>query len=93
MTETTPEETPDFTDVEVWLKWGYGQGWAGPQVCATCDGVPQSEDEYEYEAEHCVPIIRLYTDAETKAAVERDHSPSVWRATNRGWPRSPQPSD
>ena len=76
--------TPDFTDAEQWMKWGYDHGWCGPAVCETHDGTPMSEDEYEYE-DGCRHILRLYEDAQTKAAVERDHPPSVWRASNR-WP-------
>jgi len=71
-------------DVQEWLMFGYDQGWCSPPVCATHDGVPMSEDEYEM-GEPCVHVLRLYEDAETKAAVERDHAPSTWRATNMGW--------
>lgn len=82
----TDEQKPDFTDMDQWLRYGYDQGWVGPVVCSTCDGIPASEDEYEYEAERCIYIMRAYEDRETKLAVERDHSPSRWRATNKGWP-------
>jgi hypothetical protein len=33
----------------------------------------------------CIHILRLYEDLETKKAVEENHSPSVWRATNSGF--------
>ncbi|MBF4194614.1 hypothetical protein MHAEM_21351 [Mycolicibacterium phlei] len=62
---------------------GYEAGFIGPPVCATHDGLPMSEDEYE-DDESCVHILRLYDDADVKAAVEADHPPSVWRAVNRG---------
>ena len=77
---------PDFEDVEQWLQLGYDRGWCGPPVCATHDGVPMSEDEYEM-GEVCCHLLRLYEDPEVKAVVERDHSPSIWRATNKGWGR------
>jgi hypothetical protein len=31
-----------------------------------------------------VHVIRLYEDLDQKAGVEENHSPSVWRASNRG---------
>jgi hypothetical protein len=70
-----------------WLKLGYDNGWCGPDVCETHDGLPLSEDEAtEFEeSDPCIHIIRLYTDAQHKADVEENHSPSVWRATNKGW--------
>ena len=71
-------------DVDQWMKWGYDQGWCSPPVCAEHDGVPMSEDEYEI-GEVCCHVIRMYEDAATKAAVEADCGPAVWRATNRGW--------
>lgn len=72
--------------VDEWLKLGYDQGWCGPPVCASHDGIPSSEAEdqsYEEGDDVCVHILRLYPDTETKAAIEADHSPSVWRATNQ----------
>jgi hypothetical protein len=30
-------------------------------------------------------ILRLYEDLEMKKAVEENHSPSVWRASNAGF--------
>lgn len=60
---------PDFEDFESWARYGYEQGFCGPPCCSTCDGVPASEDEYEYEAEHCIHVMRLYEDAATKAAL------------------------
>lgn len=70
-----------------WLKLGYDNGWCGPDVCETHDGLPTSaaEDEEFEESDPCIHIIRLYVDAEHKTAVEENHAPSVWRATNKGW--------
>lgn len=64
-----------------WARHGMERGWCGPPVCATHDGVPMSNAEYEdaYEFDSCIHVIRLYQSAETKAEVEQDHSPSRWR--------------
>jgi hypothetical protein len=70
-----------------WLKLGYDNGWCGPDVCETHDGLPLSDEEANEfeESDPCINIIRLYDSPETKTAVEEAHSPSVWRATNKGW--------
>lgn len=70
-----------------WAKLGYDLGFCGPAVCETHDGLPMSEAEAEEfeESDPCIHIIRLYADAEQKAAVEEAHAPSTWRATNQGW--------
>lgn len=71
---------------EEWLRTGVENGWCGPSVCYTHDGLPTSEaedNEFE-ENDPCIHVIRLYEDEETKLGVEANHSPSVWRATNRG---------
>jgi len=71
-----------------WLQYGLTQGWCGPSVCETHDGVPMSEseiDEYNDGGDPCIHIIRLYDSIEIKAEVEAAHSPSVWRATNSGY--------
>lgn len=77
-----------YQSFDEWLKVGYQQGWCGPPVCYTHDGMPASEEEDEniYEAglDPCMTIIRLYADPEMKRAVESNHSPSVWRAINIG---------
>ncbi len=72
---------------EQWVKFGFDRGWVGPPVCETHDGVPLSaEENAEFEqGDPCVHILRLYEDVEHKAAVELEHSPSVWRASNQGW--------
>jgi len=76
---------PEFSDMEEWMLYGYLKGWCGPPVCAIHDGVPMSADEEESEDEPCTHIIRLYEDDDNRKAVEDTHSPSLWRATNRGW--------
>jgi hypothetical protein len=73
-------------DFEEWLQVGINNGWAGPSVCYTHDGLPTSEaEDLEFEeGDPCIHIIRLYEDFEHKRGIEENHSPSVWRATNRG---------
>jgi len=73
-------------DFEEWLRVGIENNWAGPSICYTHDGLPLSADEDEEfsESDPCVHIIRLYDDKEHKKAIEENHAPSVWRATNRG---------
>jgi hypothetical protein len=82
----TDQALPEIADYDTWIRQGMAHGWCGPSVCFTHDGVPSTLDEdLEYvEGEPCLHIIRLYEDADTKAAVEANHSPSVWRATNMG---------
>ena len=36
-------------------------------------------DQEAEDDDICIHIIRLYSDAEQKASIERDHSPSQWR--------------
>lgn len=75
-------------DFEEWLKLGFDNGWVGPPVCSTHDGIPsglEEDDEFEDGDEPCIHILRLYADTDEKIAVESNHAPSVWRATNRGW--------
>lgn len=69
-----------------WLQHGLREGWCGPAVCFTHDGLPTSagEDEEYDTGDPCLHILRLYPDDITRKAVERNHSPSVWRRTNRG---------
>lgn len=70
-----------------WLQEGLSNGFVGPAVCYTHDGLPTSaeEDEAFESGDPCIHILRLYEDAETKACVEENHSPSTWRATNSGF--------
>lgn len=69
---------------EEWLRFGFENGWCGPDVCATHDGIPMSNDEHD-EDEPCIHIVRLYDSSTMKQGVEESHSPSVWRASNKGW--------
>lgn len=74
-------------DFETWLRQGMDAGFVGPPVCDIHDGTPTSAEEdaeWDEYGEVCIHILRLYPDAETKAAVEDNHSPSVWRRTNMG---------
>ncbi len=74
-------------DLEAWLQYGVDKGWCGPPVCEPHDGMPMSEKEvtaYETGEDPCIHVLRLYEDLEQKAGVEDYHSPSVWRASNRG---------
>lgn len=74
-------------DFSEWLQEGIELGFVGPAICYTHDGLPLSEQEdadFE-ENDPCIHILRLYEDEETKLAVEENHSPSVWRATNAGF--------
>ena len=72
---------------ETWLEHGIKMGWCGPAICDTHDGTPMSEtemEEFEDGGDPCLHIIRLYEDTDQKKSIEEVHSPSVWRATNRG---------
>lgn len=75
-------------DFDTWLAVGMEQGWVGPPVCETHDGLPMSDEEWaiaDIDGEPpCIHILRLYPDDETKEAVEKAHSPSVWRRKNMG---------
>jgi len=74
-------------DFEAWIKHGFEMGWCGPAICYTHDGIPISEPEQAEMDEgndSCIHIIRLYEDPIHKIAVEANHSPSIWRATNHG---------
>ncbi len=84
MLEPVDNEPMDF---EAWLNIGYNNGWVGVPVCETHDGVPMTEaEDLEFidGSDPCIHILRLYDDADHKAHVEENHSPSVWRASNRG---------
>jgi hypothetical protein len=75
-------------EFEEWLQQGLSNGFCGPAICYPHDGLPLSEQEDEaYDAgdDPCIHIIRLYEDLEAKKAIEENHSPSVWRATNSGF--------
>jgi hypothetical protein len=69
-------------DFDEWMKTGYENGWVGPAVCYTHDGLPlTASEEAEFETgDPCVHIMRLYESTDVKRDVEENHSPSVWRA-------------
>lgn len=71
---------------EEWHKLGFELGFCGPAVCIIHDGLPTTTDEDTELEEHdpCVHVLRLYETVETKTAVEENHPPSVWRASNAG---------
>lgn len=67
-----------------WMEFGVKQGWCGPPVCQTHDGVPLTlaeEEVFQDGDDPCVHVIRLYADAEEKRLVEENHSPTNWRNT------------
>jgi hypothetical protein len=66
---------------EDWLSFGIEQGWCGPAVCHTHDGLPMSFDEEEnFDLdEPCLHVVRLYESPEHGLEIEANHSPSVWR--------------
>lgn len=71
-------------EFDEWMKIGIENGWCGPAVCYTHDGLPTSElddEEWENGGDPCIHIIRLYEDEEHKTAIEINHSPSNWRNT------------
>ena len=56
-----------------WLRLGMRNNWIGPPVCDTHDGTPTSEEEDESDFDCCIHVVRLYTDADHKTAVEENH--------------------
>ena len=71
-----------------WLQEGLDLNFCGPAICYPHDGLPLTEAEDEQFSEGsdpCLHILRLYESPEMKKAVEENHSPSVWRATNSGF--------
>ena len=71
-----------------WLQHGYKKGWCGPPVCEIHDGLPTTifeDDELAEGNDPCMYIVRLYDDDDMKQAVEANHTPSTWRASNLGW--------
>jgi len=79
----TASASPEMTYSE-WAEYGLRQGWVGPSICYTHDGLPLTEEEEEEfaEGDPCVHILRLYPDAFTQAQVELNHSPSNWRKSS-----------
>jgi hypothetical protein len=77
----------DEESFDRWLQRGYEAGWIGPPVCSTHDGTPSTageDEQWEDGDDVCIHVLRLYADAAEKAAVEANHSPSRWRASNAG---------
>ena len=74
-------------DFSEWMAYGIEQGWCGPPVCYTHDGLPMTDEEYSSDDldAFCVHVVRMYDGDEMKEAVEENHSPSQWRDiyTNR----------
>ena len=68
-------------DFEDWIEVGIHNGWCGPVVCYTHDGLPTSnaEDEEWEDSDPCIHIVRMYDSSSTKLEVEQNHSPSIWR--------------
>ena len=66
-----------------WMKYGIEQGFCGPPVCSTHDGIPTSQEEdLEWDfSDPCIHVIRPYTGEGHKESVEDNHYPSVWRDT------------
>ncbi len=77
-TEGTPMGTLTY---DQWISIGITQGWCGPAVCYTHDGLPLTADEVDdFETgDPCIHIVRLYEDTEMRLGVELNHSPSNWR--------------
>jgi hypothetical protein len=74
----------DMTDMDFdrWLVYGIEQGFCGPAVCTTHDGIPSTREEdevWEEGGDPCIHMMRPYTDAAQKQGVEENHSPSTWR--------------
>lgn len=75
---------------EEWLEYGWRMGWVGPPVCYGHDGLPLSADEMDEWADGddpCIHILRLYEDHDHRLSIESNDSPTLWRASNRGWTR------
>lgn len=65
-----------------WIQYGIEQGWCGPPLCYTHDGLPmtmEEDDEFEEGHDPCISIIRLYEDDQMKKEIEESHGPSSWR--------------
>ena len=89
MKHSDPPYKPDtpYPGFDEWLHFGITQGWCGPAICETHDGTPLTASEetemFEEGFDPCIHILRLYEDIEMKEMIEENHSPSVWRYTNR----------
>lgn len=72
----------EINDFDSWISFGMEQGWCGPPLCETHDGIPLTkieEEEFEEGHDPCVHVIRLFETPEDKAEAESSHSPSQWR--------------
>ena len=59
-----------------WAQYGIKNGWATPPVCATHDGVPNSEEEedaWEQGEDPCVHVIRLVESPEVLESIKRNN--------------------
>lgn len=77
-----------------WAEYGYKQGFCGPVVCYTHDGIPTTEEEDEQWLEGldpCMHMIRIYDTEAPKELIEQNHTPSVWRALNMGYKTDDRP--
>lgn len=76
----SPSTEIEFSE---WIKIGLDNGWCGPPVCYTHDGIPLSLEEetemYEQDMDICVHIVRMYDSKEQQEEVTENHSPSQWR--------------
>lgn len=75
-------------NINEWLEYGYKQGFCGPAVCYSHDGLPtteQEDEEWVQGDDPCMHIVRLYDELTPKEEVESNHTPSVWRALNAGY--------
>lgn len=78
---------------EEWLVIGMRKEWCGPPVCVPHDGIPTTEGEdamMEEGDDPCIHILRLYPDDETARAVAENHSPTIWRASERTATATPE---
>jgi hypothetical protein len=74
------------TNFNEWLANGINEGWCGPPICHTHDGLPTTPEEdqaWEDGDDPCTHILRLYENETQKNTIENNHSPSTWRKT--GW--------
>lgn len=80
-TASASPKTPTELTYAEWAEYGVRQGWVGPPVCYTHDGLPLTEDEEEEfeQGDPCVHILRLYPDDYSRANIEMNHAPSNWR--------------
>jgi hypothetical protein len=82
------QAAPPTMAFDEWLRCGIDNGFVGPPVCGTHDGMPTStseDDAFDDGHDPCLHILRLYLDAEHKVEIEAAHAPSVWRRTNAGF--------